>query len=97
MYLGKIIKCTRREIGITQADLANKSDITRTYLSQIENNQIRPSISILKNISIILNIPLPVLFFLSLKTSDIPFSKRKDFKSINKPLTSVILDILKKK
>jgi len=35
--LGKNIMLARKEKGLTQADLAQKSDIERSFISQIEN------------------------------------------------------------
>ena len=76
MDLGAAIKTIRQQKGIKQNSLAEKCDITQTYLSQIENNVKEPNISTLRNISEKLGLPLPILFFLSLNEKDISPEKQ---------------------
>ncbi len=75
MDLGTTISKLRKSRKITQDDLAKKCDITQAYLSLIENNRKEPNLSTLKTIASILEVPLPVLFFLSLNSDDIPLDK----------------------
>jgi len=90
MKLGTAIKSIRTKNGLTQAQLAERCNITQTYLSQIENNLKDPNISTLKEISTHLNIPLPILFFLSIEESDVNPIKREAFKLINGPVKSLL-------
>lgn len=71
MDLGITIKELRKQKGITQSLLAEKSGITQTYLSQIESNDKEPNLSTLRVISEKLDVPLPIIFFLSLDEKDI--------------------------
>ena len=48
MKLGTAIKAIRTKNGLKQFELAQRCDITQTYLSQIENNLKEPNISTLK-------------------------------------------------
>lgn len=82
MNLGKTIKHIRKQKGITQSDISSNCNISMTYLSQIENNKKEPSINMLKNISDYLDIPVPVLFFLSMSEDDIQPNKKEAYKII---------------
>ena len=56
--IGKIIIQRRKELGITQEDLAYSANVDRTYIGYIENGKQNISISILCNISNVLNLNL---------------------------------------
>lgn len=90
MDLGSIIKNTRKRKGQSQTEFAQSCGITQTYLSQIENNQKEPNLATLKEISKNLDIPLPILFFLSLNEEDIPEEKRKAFEIVTPSVKSLI-------
>ncbi len=61
MKTGHIIKLIRTADGLGQGDLAEKLNISRTYLCQIENGRKQPSLSFLKQFSCQFSIPLPLL------------------------------------
>jgi transcriptional regulator with XRE-family HTH domain len=82
MDLGGAIKDFRKKKGLNQKELAELSDITQTYLSQIETNQRDPNLSTLRVISERLELPLPILFFLSMTEDDVDPSKRDVFRPI---------------
>ena len=90
MDLGTIIKDIRKQKGQTQGELASLCDITQTYLSQIESNQKEPNLSTLKTISEKLNVPLPILFFLSMTEEDVPANKRKAFNIVSPSVKSLV-------
>jgi XRE family transcriptional regulator, regulator of sulfur utilization len=90
MNLGEIIKSQRKKQGINQNDFAESCSISQAYLSLIENNQKEPNLSTLKDIAQALQIPLPILFFMSLEDNDIQENKREAFKFINKPIKSMV-------
>ena len=90
MDLGSIIKNIRKRKWQSQTEFAQSCGITQTYLSQIENNQKEPNLSTLKDISKNLDIPLPILFFLSLNEEDIPQEKRKAFEIVSPSVKSLI-------
>lgn len=92
MNIGNVIKSIRKQKGLTQNEFAPLCGITQTYLSQIENNQKDPTLSTLKKISENLNIPLPILFFLSMTKDDIQPSKRKAFEIINPSVKSLVYE-----
>ena len=88
MNIGKVIRDARKQKGQTQNEFALSCKITQTYLSQIENNSKEPNLSTLKMISEKLDIPLPILFFMSLNEEDISPEKREAFAIINPSLKS---------
>lgn len=56
--LGEKIKAMREEAGLGLRDLAAKANVSPSMLSQIENGSANPSINTLKNIAVVLNVPL---------------------------------------
>lgn len=90
MDLGNIIKDIRKQKGQTQGELALSCGITQTYLSQIESNLKEPNLSTLKSISESLNVPLPILFFLSMTEDDIQPNKRKAFQIVSPSVKSLV-------
>lgn len=50
MNLGKKIKEIRILLNLTQEELANRTELTKGYISQLENNLTEPSISTLEDI-----------------------------------------------
>lgn len=50
-HIGDLIKEIRKEKGMTQEELSDKSNISRSYLSDVENGRYNPSITFLKSIS----------------------------------------------
>ena len=50
MNLGKKIKQMRNQKGLTQEELADRCELTKGYISQLENNLNSPSIATLTDI-----------------------------------------------
>jgi len=92
MDLGKVIKNNRKQKGQTQDEFAKACGITQTYLSQIEGNKKEPNLSTLKIISNELEIPLPILFFMSMNSEDVSIEKRAQFESIGSKLKILVND-----
>lgn len=90
MDLGNIIKTIRKQKGQTQGEFAISCGITQTYLSQIEGNLKEPNLSTLKSISENLEVPLPILFFLSMTEEDVQPNKRKAFQIVSPSVKSLV-------
>ncbi len=90
MDLGNIIKNIRKQKGQTQSEFALSCGITQTYLSQIEGNLKEPNLATLKLISENLNVPLPILFFLSMTEEDVQPNKRKAFQIVSPSVKSLV-------
>ncbi|RZJ63471.1 MAG: XRE family transcriptional regulator [Flavobacterium sp.] len=93
MDLGTVIRDIRKVKGQTQTEFAITCGITQTYLSQIENNGKEPNLSTLKIIAEHLEVPLPILFFLSLDEDDISIEKRQAFEMLSPSVKKLINDI----
>lgn len=52
---GKVVRRRRREIGVSQEKLAEKADLHRTYVSQIERGLKSPSLKALVAVARALN------------------------------------------
>jgi transcriptional regulator with XRE-family HTH domain len=60
--LGRRIKTLRKELGLTQEDLAFEVGVNRSYMGFIERGERNPSLAMLKKIAKALKVSLSVLF-----------------------------------
>lgn len=90
MNIGNTIKEIRKRKGFSQQELAKKSEVSQTYLSQIENGERNPTLEVLQKISVALDIPFPVLSFLTLEHTDISEDKIEAYKRIEPVVSSLI-------
>ena len=60
--IGKTIKFLRTTKGLKQSDLAEQVNVSKNYISLIENNKREPSLSFLKELASKLDIPVSLLF-----------------------------------
>lgn len=91
MNIGFQIKKLRRDIPMSQGELAEKVGVSQPHLSLMENGQRNTETALLKKIAECLNVPLPVLLWLSVEESDIAPEKMETYKVI-KP---IIEDLIK--
>lgn len=90
MDLGSAIKTIRAQKRISQIDLAEMVGISQTYLSQVEGNIKEPNISTLRTIAEKLEVPLPILFFLSLDSNDVKTEKLNAYNHLAPSIKSMI-------
>ena len=90
MNIGSAIKKARSRRGMRQKELAAAAGITQAYPSQIENNKREPNLGTLRSISEHLEIPFPILSFLSLDQGDVPEEKREAYKMIYPQMVNLI-------
>jgi transcriptional regulator with XRE-family HTH domain len=62
MELGSVIKSLRRRQGLTLAQLADRTNLSKSFLSQVESDTAQPSIASLKTICAQLGVSLGDLF-----------------------------------
>lgn len=92
MNLGYTISELREARGLKQKDLAGKADITQAYLSQIENNKKEPNLSTIRILSEVLEVPVPLIFFLAMDENDIPEKKKEAFSMLRPLMKNLIND-----
>ncbi len=82
MFLGSKIKERRIILGLTQEELANRCELTKGYISQLEHDKVDPSIQTLEVIVDALGTSLSD-FFKEIESNKIKFSEEeqldKDF------------------
>ncbi len=93
MNIGKAIKDLRKQCGFNQVEFANKCGLSQSYLSSIEKGNKEPTLSLLKQISSALSMPMPILVFLSLDKEDVSQPKRGAFELLEPTLKSLISEI----
>lgn len=82
MNIGHMIKEFRLQRGLTQEELAARCELTKGYISQLENDISSPSIATLIDILNVLGIT-PQRFFAEQKEEKIVFTKSDFFESQN--------------
>ena len=60
--IGYNIQYFRKHKGLTQEQLAELVDISRTHMSRIENNDCAPSLDVVFDIADVLKVPVHKLF-----------------------------------
>ncbi len=63
MKIGQRIRQQRKKLGLSLRALGARTDLTAGFLSQIENDQISPSLNSLQSIAVALQVPM--FFFLN--------------------------------
>lgn len=74
MDIGERIKSLRNERGLTQEELADRAELSKGFISQVERNLTSPSISTLEDILICLGTDLKE-FFAEYEDRQVVFSK----------------------
>lgn len=59
--LGRNVRRLRRELNLSQEELAFQAEIDRTYVSQIERGIINPSLLVLWKVSCVLGVDVAAL------------------------------------
>ena len=71
MNIGKAIKLCRKQKNWTLSELAEKSNLSTSYISLLEQGKRDPNLSKLESIAEALKIPLSVLLFIGSDKSEI--------------------------
>lgn len=58
MKIGERIRTRRKEMGLSLRELGKKAGVTAGFLSQVENDQVSPSLNSLQNIATALQVPM---------------------------------------
>lgn len=71
MELGSAIKICRERKGFSRSELAEKAELSTSYLSLLENNKRDPAFSKVEKIAAALGVPVSVLLFLATNKAEI--------------------------
>lgn len=94
MNIGIAIRSIRRQIGITQYELAERCSISQTSLSQIENGVKRPSARTIKKVCEVLEVPESVIYILGMQETDVPVSRKGVYDMLFPSIRSMALQIV---
>lgn len=93
MTIGQVIKILLKKKNITQLQLAKKIGKSTTAISQIVKGQYSPTPETLEKISKVVDVPVPVMHFLTISEKDIPDDKKQLYNllapSMNKFLNEI--------
>jgi transcriptional regulator with XRE-family HTH domain len=90
--LGKKIRDTRQEQGLTIRELADGADLTQGFLSQVERGLAEPSITSLRKIAGILNVP--IFYFLMDEQQDNLIVRKNERKVVQVGKGEVTFELL---
>ncbi|CAH0529820.1 cupin domain-containing protein [Vibrio hippocampi] len=91
MDVGEQLKSIRTMKGISQRELAKRSGVTNAMISQIENNQVNPSVGSLKKILDAMSISMGDFFTVDIKAEDKIFFNRDELVDIGDSQISMLL------
>lgn len=83
---GTAIKKYRGVSGITQSVLAHRLGIQSTFLSAVENGKKEPSLTLLKKISEVLDVPVEIILWESVQITKSMSTKDKKVIEVAKEL-----------
>lgn len=90
--LGGKIRKKRMEKNMSLKDLAERTDLTASFLSQVERDLAEPSITSLRKIAEALGVP--IFYFLLDNASTSPVVRRGERKILKFPETNVVFELL---
>ena len=94
MNIGIAIRSIRRQLGITQYELADRCNISQTSQSQIENGIKRPSTRTIKKVCEVLEVPESVIYILGMQETDVPDSRKSVYDMLFPSIRSMALQIV---
>lgn len=83
MSIGEIILQRRKELNMTQKELAEKLNVTDRTISRWECGVSLPDVEMLKTVSILLNVDINY-FYSDVKTKEINYEEEYDYERIKK-------------
>lgn len=92
MSVGKNIKKFRKKSGLTQVELANKANISRSYLGDVENERYNVSLDVLGKISKALNVDTSILLNEDFELMQVEQKKQHTINQILKGMQSLTDD-----
>lgn len=90
--LGQKIRKKRMEKGMSLKDLAEKTDLTASFLSQVERDLAEPSITSLRKIADALEVP--IFYFLLNNDHTSPVVRKNERKTLKFPESNLVYELL---
>lgn len=90
--LGHRLRQRRKELGLTLRQLGELTDLTASFLSQVEKGQTSPSIASLQRIAGALQVP--IFYFLNDNAPPNPVVRRQERKKLVFPNSRIAYDLL---
>jgi transcriptional regulator with XRE-family HTH domain len=76
--------------GISQTEISKQTGLSKTFLSLIEHDYRDASMVSLKKISKVLDVPIPVIYWLSLDTDDLKMANQEMARKYKKAVDEII-------
>lgn len=93
MTIGEVIKEILKSRNITQLELASKIGKSKTAVSQMINGAYSPSPETLEKISEVLNVPVAIMYLLTISSNDIPDDKKEIYRVLSPLIEKYLLEI----
>lgn len=93
MELGRIISLLIKRRNLTQVEVAKRIGKSTTALSQIINGTYNPNPDTLNKICKVLDVPLPVVYFLMISEDDVPEDNKEMYKLLAPNINDLLLKI----
>ncbi len=93
MELGKVINLLIKRKGLTQVEVAKRIGKSTTALSQIIKGSYNPNPDTLDKICKVLEVPQPILFFLTISEEDIPDDKLELYRVLAPTIKDFLIKI----
>ena len=71
MNYGKGLMVARTKAGMSKRKLAKMAGVDASYITHIEAGRRKPSLDIMEKVAEVLDVPLPLLMFLSADSKDL--------------------------
>jgi len=91
MNIGKAIIAIRKARKMTQKELADRCGLSRNALVSLEKNRSHPSMSTLKRLQAVLDVPQSYILLHSIEDVDIPKDKLTNAKLLLNPLKEYLI------
>jgi transcriptional regulator with XRE-family HTH domain len=91
MEIGKRLNTRRKEMGLSLRELGKQAGVTASFLSQVENDQVSPSLYSLQSIALALQVPI---FYLLNEESTSNVVRRNERKQVYFPNSKIGYDLL---
>lgn len=92
MNIGNALYKVRKSKGYRQNLVSEKTGITQTYLSLIENNQKVPSIGVIQDLCRFYKIPFAIMMWHTISEGDVAKDKQFAFKKLKPSIDALITE-----